>query len=716
MRVTAFLLACALIHGAFAPQAWAQVVSIGAFKAPVGGGPAATNLPTTENRFDPVVANLNVGLVGNFTNPFAPAPLPRDLGANAGAVAPKELAEVPDSSLTASDKAPTTDDILTAAKNVSPEAGPVKAGTRTGLIAAIIKGVRDAFVGKSVESLPTTQEDTVAVGNNAAHAPNLILKNGTHDSQTSTPSEPPAPSRPNGASAQAKRSITWFLGGLLIGQVGVEILGLAMPLLMREKFGGFKALAQIAIYASMASIAGQLSGGWIANKFGIKGTYVGATVLRLLSISAMVVFLMGPAAPIIAAVPLLAKLAVLLNQFSPMSVLTGFYAFNGFMSGLALTAQKSIPNAILGSDRATLERFSSLQQWLLEIIGVSGPKAGGFMIQAFGFTSAIAVYPVMLLLAVGMYVFGLRIPKDDGQEASRAAGKTSRVSALRAVFAPLAPMHNAISKTASAFFAAIAALIDRLVLKAYLGRWIDQLGGKGKLTDADEQTLLTRSTLGWTLAALFSSAGFLTMLLPGTTPAYAAMIVYGVAQVIAVQKLYSLLLSRAKVKAEAVKINAVAGAVFMATSTIALNLAGMLFDKAAGMTPFLIFNAALIPLGAAVYFLHRMIKRTAAAGSPEPSPRPKGGFGLLFKDPMMRWSFLTFIALNVINPLLYQIISQAFGLMVVGGSASAASGVASWITSLYSFGGLLGALYMWRESSLISGAKKPAPPAAATGK
>ena len=74
----------------------------------------------------------------------------------------------------------------------------------------------------------------------------------------------------------------------------------------------------------------------------------------------------------------------------------------------------------------------------------------------------------------------------------------------------------------------------------------------------------------------------------------------------------------------------------------------------------------------------------------------------------MRWAFAGYVLLGITNPLLYQILSQAFGLLIVGGTAAAASGVSSWITSLYSLGGLLGALYMWRESTLISNAKKPA--------
>ncbi len=485
---------------------------------------------------------------------------------------------------------------------------------------------------------------------------------------------------------------------MIVAQVGVEVLGLAMPLLMRQKFGGFEALAHIAVVSSAASIVGRLSGGWIAGKIGIKNTYIVSTALRLVSISGMVVFLLGPTAPLVAAVPPLAAFATFMGHYSMLGALTGFYSFNALMQGISLTAQNSIPSALLGSDRATLDRFFSLQQWLMEIVGVSGPKLGGFLAQSFGFTAAIMVYPVVLTVALVMYAFGLRMPKDGQSQAEEAPAKAAFTRA-RAFVAPLA---NFVGRA----LGGIASVVDALVLKAYLGRWIDKLGGKGNLSDADEHNLLTRSTLGWTTAAMFSLAGFATMLLPLTAPAYAAMVLFGVAEVIASQKLYSLLLSRTKGKGESVKVNAVAGASFAAIYTLALNLAGMLFDHFTGRMPLAIFSAAMLPLAGLVFLARARLKKAADAPELVGDQRPKGGFKLLFKDPMMRWAFAGYVLLGITNPLLYQILSQAFGLLIVGGTAAAASGVASWITSLYSLGGLLGALYMWRESTLISNAKK----------
>ncbi len=511
------------------------------------------------------------------------------------------------------------------------------------------------------------------------------------------PAAGPSAAPPSLAQVKAKRSINVFLASILVTQVGVEILGMAMPLLMHAKFGGFSALAHIAVTSSAAGIIGRLFSGWVVNKIGMKAAYIGTTAIRTVSIAAMAAFLMGPTAPLVAAVPAVAAFVAFAGHFPAEMVLVVFYGFNSLIASIAQTAQSSIPRVLLGKDQATLGRFYSLQQWLLEIIGVSGPKIGGVIVRGFGFTMAIAAYPLALAAALVMTAFGLRMP-NDGDEALAAPLKARRSGMPQAARALLAAAKRAADK--------IVSLIDDVVLKAYLGNWIKEMGGSGHLTDAHEQALLSRSTLGWMLAAAGSLAAFATMLLPSALPAYAAMIAFGIAEVIAMLKLNALILSRTKDKAETVKVNAASGAIFAVAYTVALNLAGLLFDHLKGRQPFAWFAAAMIPLGAAIYLLYAALKSRLGPDSPQAQNRPKNGFKLLFVDPVMRWALLGYILLGLTNPLLYQILSQAFGLLMAHGSSVAAAGVASWITSLYSLGGLLGGLYMWRESTLISKAKK----------
>jgi hypothetical protein len=733
LRSTAILLSLAIVQLSFGPEAWSAVVSVAGMSAPVGEGAAAA-AGSIAGAGAPMIAAPATLVPSALTGaPVFSAPsaslsaAPSAAPSAARAAAPVEAARAlsaPSARAAASapeDETPASAASAPKSPAAAPAAAPaeasavVRTGPRTaGAAARATTRFRELirfFSGRRDAALPAAGETPAALngaepesGEPARLQPSP--KSGETAPLAAAEGAVPAPETPQAAPASNKRSIKWFLGGMIVGQVGVEILGLAMPLLMRAKFGGFSALAHIAVVSSAAGIVGRLSGGWISNKIGVKATFIGATAIRLLSITGMVVFLMGPTAPLVAAVPPFAWLATILSHYSAELVLTAFYSFNSLVAGVALTAQQSIPTILLGNDRATMERFYSLQQWTLEIVGVTGPKAGGVLVQMFGFTTAIAVYPVMLTIAVVMYMLGIRMPGEGKAAAEGAPSKAA--STLSRILAPMAPMNRAIAGTVKRVMGRVTGFVDGLVLKAYLGRWIEALGGQGKLTDADEQTLLSRSTLGWMGAAALSLAGFATLLLPTVIPAYGAMVVFGVCEVIAAQKLYSLILSRTKGKAETVKINAIAGASFAAAYTVALNLAGMLFDKTAGLTPFLVFNAALIPVAVGVYFLRRALKKHDEAGSPEPAVRPTSGFKLLFKDPMMRWAFLGYVLLGMTNPLLYQILSQAFGLMIVGGSATAASGVASWITALYSFGGLLGALYMWRESTLISAAKGPA--------
>ncbi|NNN05046.1 MAG: hypothetical protein HKL90_04015 [Elusimicrobia bacterium] len=734
LRALALLLAAALVHASFGAAAWAGAADVvGDASAPIGIGSGASASVGATGAAAPISGSLisNVAAVSPLMSPAASA-LTAGLPA---AAAPAAIAVAASAAPASRSAAPALTPTPAVAAQVAPalemRASGAPALVQTpatsaaaslngrvvsapeaapkGLVARRIAELKAYFVGRGDSALAPVATAVPALNAGASASSGLHAARGAAaDSEkpseaAPSPAQAPAAAPANAparASAAAKRSINWFLGGMIVAQVGVEVLGFAMPLLMRQKFGGFEALAHIAVVSSAASIVGRLSGGWIAGKIGIKNTYIASTALRLVSISAMVVFLLGPTAPLVAAVPPLAAFATFMGHYSMMSALTGFYSFNALMQGISLTAQNSIPSALLGSDRATLERFFSLQQWLTEIIGVSGPKLGGSLSQAFGFTAAIMVYPVVLTVALVMYAFGLRMPKNGRTQTEEAPAKAAFTRA-RAFVAPLA---NFVGRA----LGGISSVIDALVLKAYLGRWIDKLGGQGKLTDADEHNLLTRSTLGWTTAAMFSLAGFATMLLPMTAPAYAAMVLFGVAEVIASQKLYSLLLSRTKGKGESVKVNAIAGASFAAVYTLALNLAGMLFDHFTGRLPLAIFSAAMLPLAGLVFLARSRLKKAADAPELTDDQRPTSGLKLLFKDPMMRWAFAGYVLLSITNPLIYQILSQAFGLLIMGGSAVAATGVASWITSLYSLGGLLGALYMWRESTLISNAKKPA--------
>lgn len=771
LRAVCLALCAALAHASFTPAAWAAVAALPRVNAPVSVPAAAAGSVRA--------AGAVQGLSNpSFLNTHAPASFsaaPAAASANASAQAASASPSAPAVSASAVE-AVAAPDAAPVELNSGPLTAPAakRAGWRFDALKRLFSPRKAPEETPAAVAVPSASEPA-----SAALAP---------ASAESKPAAKPAidSSQPLGAEEkeQRTRSFYWFLAAVLVMQIGVEILGLAMPLLMRETFGGFAALAQISVVATLTGVAGRLLGGWLADRFGVKLSYATVEGLRVLSIGGMVLYLVGmslpaavfgPASLAIAAagalgfaavrrasrtsdgavraskwvkwgtraavaalavgslmaigvlpglLPALASTATVtlpLLGTVPVAfaVLAGFYGFNGFVGGVAYTIEGSIAPLLLGSHRATLERLNSLKHWLMEVVAVPSPKLGGFVIQAFGFYAAIVLYPFMLAAALAMFLIGVKIPgeslRTDAEPVQR--GRLGR--ALRARIAPLIPTAKALFSFAREGMRRLIAGLDRLVLSAYLGRWIQAAGGKGKVTDADEHRMLSRSTRSWTLIGIASLASFATMMLPMAWPAYAAMVFFGVGEVIAAQKLYALMMSRTKDRSEALQLTAVSGAIYGLFAAAALVAAGKLFDGAftpailawlgplaAALSgpalPFAMLTAAMIPLGlGALFSLRRLIK--AEAGNKTPSRR---GYLLLFSDPVARWAFLGFVLLSVTNPLLYSIVSQAFGLALMG-SATAASGVASWITAIYSFGGLAGALYMWRESTLIESAKPP---------
>lgn len=324
-------------------------------------------------------------------------------------------------------------------------------------------------------------------------------------------------------------SIRWFLAGLLIAQIGVEALGVAMPLLMLERFGGFSAMAQIGVFSSLTGMVGRLAGGAVPREW-LKTAYVGASILRLASISVLIVFLMGPTLlPMVAAktgLAFLASAGAWLAPFYAMgsyAVLVGLYSVNGFLGGISVTTETSLVQAMLGNSRAVLEQFLALEQWLVEIVGVGGPKLGGKVINHFGFGWALAIYPVTFAVAIVLFAVGIRVPRKDAREAA----DTVRAAAAQA---------------------------------------------KAGIRD------------------FFKSIG-------------------------------------------------------------------------------------------------------------------RGAY-VVFKNPVMRTAFLGYTAYMILNPFLYSILAPAFGVLMARGDAKLGSEFASSITALYSLGGLVGGIVMWRESVLIQAAKE----------
>ena len=183
-----------------------------------------------------------------------------------------------------------------------------------------------------------------------------------------------------------------FIAALVVAQIGVEALAVALPTLVQKAFGDFTAVAQLAIFSSVAAVVGRQAGPLVIDKLGLKKSYLWASALRMVSIS------------------LLAGLLATGNMTLPLMTL--FYSFNGLLSGVSLTALESIPPALVGQDAGRIERFWTWEQTILEIIGITGPIITGALVASYGFLPAMVAFPVTMAASLAIVLATLKIPKE----------------------------------------------------------------------------------------------------------------------------------------------------------------------------------------------------------------------------------------------------------------------------------------------------------------
>lgn len=211
----------------------------------------------------------------------------------------------------------------------------------------------------------------------------------------------PAPKTKSGAGLLSLGSAAvFFIASLVTAQIGIEALGSAMPALLQKTFGDFSVVADIAIVSSLTSIAGRILGPLVVEKFGLKGTYLGALAIKLVSSSTLS--------------------ALLATGHMSVPLLAAFYALNGLLGGISLTAENSIPAAMLKRNPDKLETFEAWKQTLLETMGTLGPIATGALVAQAGFIPALAAFPVTFGLSIAIMAFTLRLPSEEAS-AGRAA-------------------------------------------------------------------------------------------------------------------------------------------------------------------------------------------------------------------------------------------------------------------------------------------------------
>jgi len=458
-----------------------------------------------------------------------------------------------------------------------------------------------------------------------------------------------------------------FIASLVVAQIGVEALGAAMPTLVQKTFGDFTVVAQLAIFSSIASILGRQLGPVAVRRFGLKKTYLGASVIRLVSIS------------------LLAGLLATGTMTLPLMMV--FYSINGLLGGVSLTAMESIPPALVGQDPGRLEKFWTWEQTILEIIGISGPIATGAVVASLGFMPALVAFPVTMAASLAIVFLTLKIPQKF--EALRKAeldrttveskGFWSKVvhgakivwgnKVLRYAFLGFSfySMLNPFLYTmlGPAFGLRLVGAVNAELATGVIG-WMTGaysfgglLGGflmmgeqkrmksrkeamrreyeekNGPVSDEAwdahiapwEAEALRKSLLRWMLVGTAGLVGIASFAFPlpmlsaavtlpswlgwlgGLTVQAAALIPFGVAQVVCMLKLRSFFQARVPGQQEMPDAMGFFGSASLAISTAGLLGLKALFQNFTGFTPFSYLALGLIPLGLYYLYLRWQIKK-----------------------------------------------------------------------------------------------------------
>ncbi|MFA5139779.1 MAG: hypothetical protein WC728_11165 [Elusimicrobiota bacterium] len=481
-----------------------------------------------------------------------------------------------------------------------------------------------------------------------------------------SPAERGSPAKKNPWLGLGKVAVM-FIASLVVAQIGVEALGAALPTLVQKAFGDFTAVAQLAIFASVASVVGRQAGPLAIDKFGLKNSYLWSSAIRLASIS------------------LLAGLLATGNMTLPLMTL--FYSINGLLSGVSLTAMESIPPALVGQDPGRIEKFWTWEQTILEIIGITGPIATGALVASFGFLPALIAFPVTMAASLAVVLATLRIPKQF-EEPKRASAPQQGTHGFVAKILHGAKLvwQNPLlrySFLAYTVYLMLNPYLYTMIAPAYGLRLVGEanaelatsvigwltglysagglLGGflmmgeqrrtearkaamrkaeeekSGPISDEDwakriapwEREILRKSMLRWMLYGTAGLASFATLMFPLPTlgslvalPAWLgwlgtltlpalALVPFGVAQVAVVLKLRSFFQSRVPEEKDIPDAMGFFGAGSLAASTLGLLALKYVFKAGAGLLPFYWIALSMIPLGLFYLYLKNRLDRNS---------------------------------------------------------------------------------------------------------
>lgn len=234
------------------------------------------------------------------------------------------------------------------------------------------------------------------------------------------PAEIPAPA------AGKTKTVRWYLAGTSVFKIGMEALGLAVPLIAMTVFGSVTWAAVMAV-------------GWVLSQ-ALFGTLSGGLLDRHSSSKILSWSMAGQAAAVAALLGLFAvdkifPLALGFPLFNPYFLLALYSLAGGFM-GASDTARQVIAAEVVGDNEKDVKVFNARTHMAYEISGVIGAVSVGVAIKAFGLIAALVIHPPAYFLAA-LAFSRMNLPKKKHVVEQKAASVNKITKGIRGYFSDI---------------------------------------------------------------------------------------------------------------------------------------------------------------------------------------------------------------------------------------------------------------------------------------
>ena len=224
-----------------------------------------------------------------------------------------------------------------------------------------------------------------------------------------------------------KRTLRWYLGGTAAFKIGMEALGLSIPLLALTVFGQVKWAAVMSVGWGLSQLVFSSLAGGILDRHSPTKVISRAMTLQAASVGIMIgLFAFDKLFPALLGFPLAQPVAILI-----------LYTLAGACLGVQDTARQVIPPEVIGKDEKAIKLFNARTHMAYEVSGVIGALLAGLVISKFGVLAALLLHPPAYLAAAWIFSHirmghARRTPRrppfpEHGRVPRRPSGPSSRI-------------------------------------------------------------------------------------------------------------------------------------------------------------------------------------------------------------------------------------------------------------------------------------------------